>query len=84
MTKQTQPQQVFTKEYIKENKVRAVWSYDLSQNPNGPISVELFYPSDYKSDVEIEETLPITKRTFWNPNTQSFVAYARAKQLGLI
>jgi hypothetical protein len=74
----------FTREFTREDGRISVWTYNLDKNPNGPIFVEIKYPSEYKCDAEIEDELPITKRTFWNPETETFVGYGRAKQLGLI
>jgi hypothetical protein len=71
-------------EYTNSAGVISTWTYNKSKNPYGPISVELTYPDNYKCDAELEDKLPITKQTFWNPDTESFVGYGRAKQLGLI
>lgn len=70
--------------YTNNVGVTSTWIYDKSKNPYGPISVELTYPDNYKCDAELEDKLPITKQTFWNSDTESFVGYGRAKQLGLI
>jgi hypothetical protein len=74
----------FTREYNKEDGRISIWTYNLDKSLNGPISVEIKYPSGYKCDADIEENLPISKRTFFNPETETFVGYSRAKQLGLI
>lgn len=74
----------FTREYPKEDGRVSIWTFDLDKNPHGPTLVEIKYPSGYKCDADIEENLPISKRTFWNPETETFVSYSRAKQLGLI
>jgi hypothetical protein len=74
----------FTREFTREDGRVSIWTYDLNKSSNGPISVEIKYPLGYKCDAEIEDKLPITKRTFWNPGTETFVGYGRAKQLGLI
>lgn len=42
------------------------------------------YPEGMESDAEIQDKLPITKRTFWNPETCTMVGYQRALQLKLI
>jgi len=75
---------VITREYIKDDGRKSIWTFDTEKNIHGPISVELIYPSNYLCDAEVEDTLPITKRNFWNPATETFVGYGRAKQLGLI
>lgn len=75
---------VKTIEHIKEDGRKSIWKFDTEKNPYGPISVEIVYPSDYLCDADIEDTLPITKRNYWNPETETFVGYGRAKQLGLI
>ena len=74
----------FIDERISEDGRKSIWTYDLDKHPYGPISVEIIYPSGYKCDADIEENLPISKRTFWNPETETFVGYSRAKQLGLV
>jgi hypothetical protein len=74
----------FTREYTREDGKISIWTYDLDKSPNGPISVETKYPSGYKCDADIEENLPISKRTFFNPETETFIGYSRAKQLGLV
>jgi hypothetical protein len=61
-----------------------VWTYDLDITTHGPISVSIFYPPGFKSQVEVEEKLPKTKRTYLNVNNGKFVKYYRAVQLGLI
>lgn len=74
----------FTREFKDHNGNRAVWTYDLKKYPNGPISVEFFYPPGFTSQVEVENKLPKTKRRYINPKTGKEVAYFRAVQLGLI
>lgn len=74
----------FTREFKDHAGNRSVWTYDLVKSPNGPISVEIFYPPGFISQVELEEKLPKTKRRYINPKTGKEVAYSRAVQLGLI
>jgi len=74
----------FVREHLSVDGKRNIWTYDLDKQPYGPVSVEIIYPPGYKCDAEIEDELPITKRTFWNPDTETFVGYGRAKQLGLV
>lgn len=84
---QTQPPSKFTREYKNHTGHRSVWTYDLNKNPNGPISVEQFYPKGSKQEVEIDETdesIPKTKRKYINPKNGKLVAYTRAKELGII
>jgi hypothetical protein len=77
----------FTREYKDYTGCRTVWTYDLKKNPHGPLNVEKFYPKDYNSEMEVDETnenLPKTKRKYLNPENGKLVAYTRAKVLGLI
>ena len=74
----------FTREFKDYNGNRSVWTYDLKKYPNGPISVEFFYPPGFTSQVEVENKLPKTKRRYINPKTGKEVAYFRVVQLGLI
>jgi hypothetical protein len=74
----------FTREFHQKDGRVSIWKYDMDKFINGPSSIEIKYPPGYKCDAEIEDELPITKRTFWNPETETFVGYGRAKQLGLI
>ena len=74
----------FVRERLFENGRRSIWTYNLDKQPYGPISVEIIYPPGYICDADIEDELPITKRTFWNPETETFVGYGRAKQLKLV
>ena len=48
---------------------------------NGKLTVEVLPREGCPMD--IEELLPKTQRTFWNPETGDFVSYQRARQLGL-
>jgi len=74
----------FTREFTNFKGIRSVCKYDYDVYPNGPISVETFYPSGFVSDVEKENKLPKTQRKFINPANGKEVSYGRAKQLGLI
>jgi len=74
----------FTREFNSSSGTRSVWTYDLDITTRGPISVSIFYPPGFKSQVEVEEKLPKTKRTYLNVNNGKFVKYYRAVQLGLI
>lgn len=85
---QTEAPRKFTREYTGYTGHRSVWTYDLNKNPNGPISVEQFYPKNTNNDpVEIDETdesISKTKRKYINPKNGKLVAYTRAKELGII
>jgi len=82
-TKPEEQSTKFTREITFSDKVKQVWTYDLSKFKRGPISVEIFYPSNYVSLDEEQEELPLTERKYLNPHTGKWVAYGRAKQLGL-
>jgi hypothetical protein len=77
-----QPRQ-FTQTYTDEEGYSQTWHYDLDKSPNGPMMVEIFYPDGYFPE-EQEENLPKTKRKYFNPANGKMVAYARAKELGLL
>jgi len=75
----------FTREFKDHAGYRSVWIYDLDKNPNGPISVEQFYPKGSKEEPnETDESIPKTKRKYYNPKNGKLVAYTRAKELGII
>jgi len=80
------PKVKFTKTYVDSNGIKAHWKYDLDKHPNGPISVEIDYPKDYfqETPLVLYEDESITQRKFWNEETEKYVGYQRAKQLGLI
>ena len=77
------PPRKFTREFNYPDGVSQKWHYNLDKNPNGPISVELFYPEGYFVE-DRNENLPKTKRKYLNPANGKMVAYTRAKELGLI
>ncbi len=72
--------------------------YDYEIQPNGPISIETFdaidreeipktetNPKEYKFSAPPDnDKLPPTKRRYYNEATGKWVAYFRAKQLGII
>jgi hypothetical protein len=74
----------FIREYKSKNGGRSVWTYDLNKAPNGPISIEEFYPTNFVSEAEIEAKLPKTQRKYINPKNGKLVAYSRAKELGIV
>jgi hypothetical protein len=57
---------------------------NITYKGNRMTSVELDYPSGYKTFEEEQEELPITKRKYLNEETGDWVGYGRAKQLGII
>lgn len=78
----------FIRTYKNDDGTIETWSYDLDKRLNGPLEVNIEYPKDWKSPLDIigedQRNLPITKRTFLNQSTGKFVSYQRAKQLGII
>jgi hypothetical protein len=81
----TQAPSRFTREFTNNNGHRSVWTYDLNKSLNGPISVEVFYPKGSKEEPnETDESIPKTKRKYYNPKNGKLVAYTRAKELGII
>lgn len=74
----------YTREIIHDDGIKQVWSYDTSISMNGPVRVDVSYPSSYVSFEEEEEKLPASKRRYLNPHNGKLVGYGRAKQLGLI
>ena len=67
--------------FTNDAGVETIMTLDNKQNT---VETIINYPKNYESDYERELKLPITKRTFWNPATESFVSYQRARQLKLI
>lgn len=78
----------FVREYKDHTGHRSVWTYDLDINPYGPISVEEFYVGNNKASKTEEdptsESIPKTKRMYYNEANGKLVGYTRAKALGLI
>ena len=74
----------YTREVVHEDGVKQTWSYDTSISMNGPIKVDISYPSSYVSSEEIEEQLPASKRKYLNPHNGKLVGYARGLALGLV
>jgi hypothetical protein len=75
---------VYMIKYIEENGDYSLWSYNLKKNPNGPIKVEFFYKTTPTTFEEDQEKLPLTKRKFYNEETNKVLSYQRAKILNLI
>jgi len=82
-TKPEEQSTKFTREITFSDKVKQVWTYDLTKFKRGPVSVEIFYPSNYVSLDDEQKEFPPTQRKYLNPHTGKWVAYGRAKQLGL-
>jgi hypothetical protein len=78
------PKSVFNKVYTNDDGSKETWHYDLNKFPNGPLKVEISYPTKYESFEDKNAKLPPTKRKYLNPSTNKYVGYGRAKQLGLI
>jgi len=78
------PPRKFTREFKSYNDSSQKWHYDLDKNPNGPFMVEVFYSDNYVCDVDDDESLPKTKRKYFNPKNGKMVAYTRAKELKII
>lgn len=82
------PKKLKFKDVFEVDGIKTTWTYDLKKNPHGPMSVDIQYSRNYKSDAELIEEenkkLPKTKRKYWNPDSDSYVSYARAKQLKLV
>lgn len=73
----------FTREITHSDGVKQFWTYDLEKRRNGPIKIEITYPTSYSTFEEEQEQIPVSKRKYLNPHTGKWVAYGRAKQLGL-
>ena len=73
----------FTREITYSDGVKQFWTYDLEKRKNGPTKVEITYPTNYSTFEEEQEQIPASKRKYLNPHTGKWVAYGRAKQLGL-
>ena len=75
----------FTREFANKDGHHSVWIYDLNKSPNGPVSVEIFYPKGAKEEFDpTSENIKKTKRMYYNEKNGKLVAYTRAKELGII
>jgi hypothetical protein len=74
----------FTREITHSDGVKQFWTYDLEKHLNGPIKVEITYPTHYSTFEEEQEQIPLLKRRYLNPNTAKWVGYYRAVALGLV
>ena len=67
-----------TQTTINEAGVKHIYSFDDNMRQVG---VEIIHPADAECAMDVEEKLHKSKKTYWNLATQSFVSYARARQL---
>ena len=75
--------------YDEVDGTKTKWTWDKKKSPNAPLSVEVIYPKGHENEVEdTEEIYPIdvpkTKRKYYNPASEKYVGYTRARALGLI
>lgn len=78
------PQTKFERVYNNEDGSKQVWKYDLDKNKNGPIETTIEYPKGTVTYEQLQDALPKTKRKYLNPKNGRYVAYFRAKELGLV
>jgi hypothetical protein len=71
--------QVFERDGIK-----TTWIWDKTIFANGPISVEVEYPKNFKSYEEEQATLSATKRMYFDEVEGYYVSYQTAKKKGII
>jgi len=74
----------FIREITYSDGVKQFWTYDLEKRCNGPVKVEITYPTNYSTFEEEQEQIPVSQRKYLNPNNGKWVAYARACVLGLV
>ena len=75
--------------YDEVDGTKTKWTYNLDISDRGPISVEVIYPKGHENEVEDKEEIypidvPKTKRKYYNPASEKYVGYTRARALGLI
>ena len=79
---------IFERHYEDEDGTKSIWKYNLLKHKNGPIETTVIYPKNYKAPSDIlkekNKKLPKNKQKFINPKNGKFVAYQRAKILGLV
>jgi hypothetical protein len=90
---------VFTREYKDEDGVKNIWKYDLDKWDHGPVEVEIIYPKDWKSSLDLKKIadkqakkmakkldgkVAKSKMKYLNPSNGKMVSYSRAKTLGII
>lgn len=91
VNEENRPRQ-FQHHFKSDDGSSSLWIWDLDINPNGPISTEEFDVEETPSEVKIDklseplgnQDLPPNKRRYFNMKTQKWVAYFRARQLGII
>jgi hypothetical protein len=77
----------FTREFKDEvTGVIKTFHFDTEKFGMSPYRIDINYPNNWKFEEEIEndESLPISKRKFFNPETGKLVTYTRAHALGLV
>lgn len=100
--KEKPPQEVlrkFTREYEDADGVKRIWKYDLDKWDRGPLEVEIVYPKDWKSPMDLRKIakkeakkmakkldgkVAKSKMKYLNPVNGKMISYGRAKQLGII
>jgi hypothetical protein len=80
----TPPPRQYTRVFKDAEGMVETWHYNLDKFANGPIKVDITYPTKYESFEDTNAKLPPTQRKYYNPSTEKYVGYGRAKQLGLI
>lgn len=100
--KEKPPQEVlrkFTREYVDIDGVKSIWKYDLDKWDRGPLEVDIFYPKDWKSPIDLKKIatkqakkmakklngkIAKSKMRYLNPSSGKMISYSRAKTLGII
>lgn len=75
--------ETYTKTYQSKEGIKTTWTYNIGYK-KGPISVEVEYPRNYISFEEEQESLPITKRQYFDEKEGYYVGYQTAKKKGII
>lgn len=75
---------IFIRKYVSDDNIEEIWTFDLNKRINGPVSVEISYPKNFKSMEDIQDELPKTKRKYFYEEGAKWVNYTRAKGLGII
>lgn len=74
----------YERDFIDSDGVRSTWKYDSNITKNGPYETITHWPKNTKSYEQEQEMLPKTVRKYLNEETGKYVAYQRAKELGII
>jgi len=69
---------------FENNGYKTIWTWDKTKFKNGPVSVEIEYPREYKSFEEEQASLPVTKRQYFDEESGYYVGYQTAKKKGII